>query len=176
MEAAGQVVRFALARMTGNYTRLFKETWQLNGIVDALRHGEYLVNADNDKNVKVKDNDSPTSAQRQGEIELGYLAAYAPGGIETASVSLTDWHEALRHPHAACVMFLEQQYLIKITREKTIDDFNCRICKEAKSTLPHYQRGTRSIKGPGERENRNPPLCQKEGWCWCLEGSHCQIW
>ncbi len=76
--------------------------------------------------------------------------AYAPGGRETASASLIDWHEALGHPHPACVMFLEQRGLIKITGEKTLDDFNCRICKEAKSTLPHYQRGTRSIKRPGE--------------------------
>ncbi len=76
--------------------------------------------------------------------------AYAPGGRETASASLIDWHEALGHPHPACVIFLEQRGLITITGEKTLDDFNCRICKEANSTLPHYQRGTRSIKRPGE--------------------------
>ncbi len=48
------------------------------------------------------------------------------------------------------MLFLEQRGLIKITGEKTLDDFNCRICKESKSTVPHYQRGTRSIKKPGE--------------------------
>ncbi len=65
-------------------------------------------------------------------------SAYAPGGRETASASLIDWHEALGHPHPAGVMFLEQRGLIKISGEKKLDDFNCRICKEAKSTLPHY--------------------------------------
>ncbi len=54
------------------------------------------------------------------------------------------------HSHPVSVMFLEQRGLIKITEEKTLDNFNCRICKEAKSTVPHYQRGTRSIKKTGE--------------------------
>ncbi len=36
------------------------------------------------------------------------------------------------------------------TGTKGIDNFNRRICKETKSTTPHYQRGTRSIKQPGE--------------------------
>ncbi len=76
--------------------------------------------------------------------------AYAPGGRETASASLIDWHEALGHTHPASILFLEQRGLIRITGEKSLDNFNCRVCKEAKSTLPHYQRGTRSIKRPGE--------------------------
>ncbi len=76
--------------------------------------------------------------------------AYAPGGRETASASLIDWHEALGHPHPYSILFLEQRGLIRVNGEKTIDDFNCRICKEAKSTIPHYQRGTRSIKQNGE--------------------------
>ncbi len=67
-----------------------------------------------------------------------------------ASASLIDWHEALGHPHPASIMFLEQRGLIKITGIKTLDDFNCRTCKEAKSTIPHYQRGTRPIKKNGE--------------------------
>ncbi len=75
---------------------------------------------------------------------------YAPGGIDAASASLIDWHEAMGHPHPVSVMFLEQRGLIKITEEKTLDNFNCRICKEAKSTVPHYQRGGRSIKKTGE--------------------------
>ncbi len=45
---------------------------------------------------------------------------------------------------------MEQRGLIRVNGEKSIDDFNCRICKEAKSTIPHYQRGTRSIKRNGE--------------------------
>ncbi len=76
--------------------------------------------------------------------------AYAPGGRETASASLIDWHKALGHTHPASILFLEQRGLIRITGEKSLDNFNCRVCKEAKSTLPHYQRGTRSIKRPGE--------------------------
>ncbi len=54
------------------------------------------------------------------------------------------------HPHPASITFLEQRGLISIAGIKTLDDFNCRICKESKSTVPHYQRGTRSIKRPGE--------------------------
>ncbi len=75
---------------------------------------------------------------------------YAPGGRDTASLSLIDWHKTLGHSNPASIMFLEQRGLIEITGIKTLDDFNCRICKESKSTVPHYQRGTRSIKRPGE--------------------------
>ncbi len=75
---------------------------------------------------------------------------YAPGGRETASASLIDWHETLGHPHPASITFLEQRGLIEIVGDKKLDDFNYRICKETKSTVPHYQRGTRSIKRPGE--------------------------
>ncbi len=71
-------------------------------------------------------------------------------GRDTASATLLDWHETLGHTHPASITFLEQRGLIKIEGDKKFDDFNCRICKEAKSTVPHYQRGTRSIKRPGE--------------------------
>ncbi len=77
-------------------------------------------------------------------------AVYAPRSRETALASMIDWHEALGHPHPASILYLEQRGLISISEEKTLDDFNCRICKEAKSTVPHYQRGTRSIKRNGE--------------------------
>ncbi len=63
---------------------------------------------------------------------------------------MIDWHEALGHSHPASILYLEQRGLISISGEKTLDDFNCRICKEAKSTVPHYQRETRSIPRPGE--------------------------
>ncbi len=69
-------------------------------------------------------------------------AVYAPGSRETALASMVDWHEALGHFHPASILYLEQRGLISISGEKTLDDFNCRICKEAKSTVPHYQRGT----------------------------------
>ncbi len=75
---------------------------------------------------------------------------YAPGSRETAEASMLDWHEAFGHPHPASILFLEQRGLIKVKGLKNIDEFNCRICKESKSTTPHYQRGTRSIKRPGE--------------------------
>ncbi len=75
---------------------------------------------------------------------------YAPGDRDTASASLIDWHEALGHSHPASITFLEQGGLIKITGEKTLDNFNCRICREEKSTIPHYQKGTRSVKNNGE--------------------------
>ncbi len=75
---------------------------------------------------------------------------FAPGARETAEASLIDWHESLGHSHPASILFLEQRGLIKITGNKTLDEFNCRICSEAKSTVPHYRGGTRSIKRPGE--------------------------
>ncbi len=66
--------------------------------------------------------------------------AYAPGDSQSAQASLIDWHETLGHTHPASVLFLEQRGLIEVTGEKKLDNFNCRICKEAKSTVPHYQR------------------------------------
>ncbi len=75
---------------------------------------------------------------------------YAPGDRESAQASMMDWHETLGHTHPASILFLEQRGLINITGMKNIDDFHCRTCKETKSTIPHYQRGTRSIKKPGE--------------------------
>ncbi|MCP4088495.1 MAG: transposase family protein [Gammaproteobacteria bacterium] len=85
-------------------------------------------------------------------LEEKALAAtvFAPGARETAEASLIDWYESLGHSHPASILFMEQRGLIKVTGEKSLDDFNCRICKESKSTVPHYQRGTRSIKTPGE--------------------------
>ncbi len=73
---------------------------------------------------------------------------FAPGARETAQASLIDWHESLGHSHPSSILFLEQRGLIKVTGEKSLDGFNCRICNEAKSTVLHYQRGTRSIKVP----------------------------
>ncbi len=93
----------------------------------------------------------PSEPRRCGKHkDILAAAAFAPGARETAEASLIDWHETLGHPHPASVLFLEQRGLIRITGQKTLDDFNCRIYKEAKSTVPHYQRGTRSIKIPGE--------------------------
>ncbi len=77
-------------------------------------------------------------------------AVYVPGSRETALASIIDWYEALGHSHPASILYFEQRGLISISGEKALDDFNCRICKEAKSTVPHYQRGTRSIKRLGE--------------------------
>ncbi len=75
---------------------------------------------------------------------------YAPGGRNSASASLLDWHELLGHSHPSSILYLGQRGLIHITGEKELNKFNCRLCKECKSTVPHYQRGTRSPKQPGE--------------------------
>eukprot|EP01084_Bolivina_argentea_P010286 19150_1 len=99
--------------------------------------------------VKHKNTYRPVSHARENNTPSS-AAVYAPGGRNTASASLIDWHEAMGHPHPASILFLEQRGLIRVNGEKSIDDFNCRICKEAKSTIPHYQRGTRSIKRNGE--------------------------
>ncbi|MCP3668577.1 MAG: DDE-type integrase/transposase/recombinase, partial [Gammaproteobacteria bacterium] len=95
---------------------------------------------------------APHNHEQHESLAEGVLSStvYAPGSRETAETSLLDWHEALGHPHPASVLFLEQRGLIKVRGAKYLDDFNCKICKEAKSTTPHYQRGTRSIKVPGE--------------------------
>ncbi len=91
--------------------------------------------------------DLPHFTQRVKKIAS---TVYAPGGRETAEAPMLDWHEALGNPHPASILFLEQRGLIKVKGAKHLDDFNFKICKEAKSTTPHYQRGTRSIKVPGE--------------------------
>ncbi len=99
--------------------------------------------------VKHKNTDRPVSHARENNTPSS-AAVYAPGGRETATSSLINWHETLGHPHPVSITFLEQRGLISIVGNKTLDDFNCRICKESKLTVPHYQRGTRSIKRPGE--------------------------
>ncbi len=89
-------------------------------------------------------------AHKTRDNEAIVSTVYVPGHRESAQASMLDWHETLGHTHPASIIFLEQRGLIKVRGPKIIDDFNCRTCKEAKSTLPHYQRGTRSIKKPGE--------------------------
>ncbi len=88
----------------------------------------------------------PYAENRKGHINT----VYAPGGRETASASLLDWHETLGHCNPSNIIYLGQRGLINVTGEKRVSNFNCRLCKECKSTLPHYQRGTRSPKRPGE--------------------------
>ncbi len=83
--------------------------------------------------------------------EMSHIrTVYAPGGREAASASLLDWLELLGHSHPSSILYLGQKGCIHITGQKDLNKFNCRLCKECKSTVPHYQRGTRSPKQPGE--------------------------
>ncbi len=76
--------------------------------------------------------------------------AYAPREREMTSASLLDWHETLGHCNPTSILYLGQRGLINVTGNKKLTALNCRLCKEYKSTIPHYQRGTRSPKRPGD--------------------------
>ncbi len=56
----------------------------------------------------------------------------------------------LGHSNPSSILYLGQRGFINITGEKKLTEFNCRLCKECKPTVPHYQRGTRSSKQSGE--------------------------
>ncbi len=75
---------------------------------------------------------------------------YAPGERKMASASLLDWHETLGHCNPTSILYLGQRGLINVTGNKKLTTLNCRLRKEYKLTVPHYQRGTRSPKRPGD--------------------------
>ncbi len=83
-----------------------------------------------------------------GETHINTV--YAPGERGVTSASLLDWHETLGHCNPSSILYLGQRGLINITGEKRLTALNCRLCKECKSAVPHYQRGIRSPKQPGD--------------------------
>ncbi len=56
----------------------------------------------------------------------------------------------LGHCNSASLIQLERRGFIRISGKKSVKQFMCRLCKDSKASIPHYQRGSRSPKRPGE--------------------------